>query len=172
MELLTELSHHTFVSFKFKNILFGKRHLNFWNFSASQLTFAKCFNIRSNSSTVLCALLPSLVSRIGWIVSFLGRIVLFSSRIDCSDCQIACSNFRIDCTLCRLYCLCLLIVYNVLLFGYFDKMRLRNFSRILVDQSRASGTTRGRVCGLLSIPRQGFNRLVQSSIKCINGYRN
>ena len=33
-----------------------------------------------------------------------------------------------------------------------------------VNESRARGTARGRLCGLLSIPRQGFNRLIQSSI--------
>ena len=37
-----------------------------------------------------------------------------------------------------------------------------------MHESRA----RGRACGLLSVPRQGFNRLVHSSTKCINDYHN
>ena len=84
----------------------------------------------------------------------------FDSRIDCSDCRIDCSNCRIDlsdsridCTLCRLVLFISMIVYNVLLIGCFGRMRLINFSRIFVNESRVRGTARGRVRGRLCVLR-------------------
>ena len=49
---------------------------------------------------------------------------------------------------------------NETLDNFFTKMRL--CGEFLVNEKRVCGTVHGSVCGLLSILRQGFNRLVQS----------